>query len=75
MQVYYVVDEDSDGVPDFTGQLLSKIDTPNGVTVRGQQLYVSGFKDGKGMIWRLDNVHEFALQNKVRSRWEPARSW
>jgi len=65
LQVYYVVDTNSDGTPDYSGQLLSDIDTPTGVAVRGQQLFVSGFQNGKGMIWRLDDVHEYALQNKV----------
>lgn len=65
MQVYYLVDSNSSGTPDLSGKLLSGIDTPNGVAVQGSSLYVSGFEDGKGMIWRLDDVHEYALQNKV----------
>jgi hypothetical protein len=65
LQVYYIVDEDSDGVPDFNGTLL-RGDTPNGVVVQGSDLLLSGFEDGKGMVWRLPNVHSYALRNQVR---------
>ncbi|KAF6255954.1 hypothetical protein COO60DRAFT_1702581 [Scenedesmus sp. NREL 46B-D3] len=61
--VYYIVDEDSDGVPDFNGTLL-EADTPNGVVVQGSDLLVSGFEDGKGMVWRLRDVHGYALRNQ-----------
>jgi hypothetical protein len=66
LQVYYIVDKDSDGVPDFSGTLL-KSDTPNGVVVQGSDLLLSGFEDGKGMVWRLEDVHSYALRNQVRS--------
>lgn len=59
------MDKDSDGVPDFNGTLLSS-DTPNGVVVQGSDLLLSGFKDGKGMVWRLPNLHSYALRNQVR---------
>jgi hypothetical protein len=64
LQVYYIVDEDSDGVPDFNGTLL-RGDTPNGVVVQGSDLLLSGFEVGKGMVWRLPNVHSYALRNQV----------
>eukprot|EP00775_Hariotina_reticulata_P002029 gene2029-2351_t len=63
--VYYVVDRGSDGTPDFSGSLLSDINTPNGVAVRGNDLYVSGFQGGKGMVWKIRNAHTYALQNKA----------
>ncbi|WIA39339.1 hypothetical protein OEZ86_005451 [Tetradesmus obliquus] len=61
--VYYIVDEDSNGVPDFSGTLL-RSDTPNGIVVQGSDLLLSGFQDGKGMVWRLPNVHSYALRNE-----------
>jgi len=63
--VHYVVDRDSNGTPDFSGTLLSGINTPNGVAVRRRDLYISGFENGKGMVWKISNAHSYALQNKV----------
>lgn len=81
VQVHYVVDVDSDGVPEFNGTLLES-DTPNGVVVQGSDLLLSGFEGGKGMVWRLPNVHSYALRNKVRLRYScrpcpalGARAW
>lgn len=62
------MDEDSNGVPDFSGTLL-RSDTPNGVVVQGSDLLLSGFQDGKGMVWRLPNVHSYALRNEVGFTW------
>jgi hypothetical protein len=63
--VYYVVDRDSDGIPDFTGSLLLDMEKPTGVVVLGDDLYVSGYQGGKGMVWKVANAHTYALQNKV----------
>jgi len=63
--VYYVVDRDSDGIPDFTGSLLLGMDKPTGVVVLGDDLYVSGYQNGKGSVWKIQNAHTYALQNKV----------
>eukprot|EP00879_Flechtneria_rotunda_P009061 GHRR01009486.1.p1 GENE.GHRR01009486.1~~GHRR01009486.1.p1 ORF type:complete len:421 (+),score=96.65 GHRR01009486.1:228-1490(+) len=62
--VYAVVDKTSRGKSDYVTKLVSGIQTPNGVVVRGKQLFFSGFQDNKGMVWRLDDVHQYALQNK-----------
>lgn len=64
--MYYIVDKNSDGKPDFRGTLLKNIQVPNGVAVQGADLFVPGFEGSKGMIWRLQDAHKYALQNKVR---------
>eukprot|EP00775_Hariotina_reticulata_P001767 gene1767-2106_t len=64
-RVFYVVDQNSDGIPDFSGSLLSGIAVPNGVAVWRNDLYVSGFEGGRGMVWKINNAHSYALQNKA----------
>eukprot|EP00775_Hariotina_reticulata_P002027 gene2027-2349_t len=64
-QVYYVVDQNSDGTPDFTGSLLSSMEKPTGVVVLGDDLFVSGYQNGKGLVWKIQNAHTYALQNKA----------
>jgi hypothetical protein len=65
LQVYFIVDQDGNGSPDAKGTVLTDINTPNGVAIQGDDLYVSGFKNGKGIIWKLSNAHSYSLQGKV----------
>jgi hypothetical protein len=72
LQVYAVVDKDSDGTVDYVHKLVvGGINTPNGIALRGNSLFVASYEDSgdnvpeKGLIWRLDNIHQYALQRKV----------
>jgi hypothetical protein len=59
----------SNGTVDYVHPLVAAgINTPNGIALRGNSLFVASYEDSgnqKGLIWRLDNVHEYALQKKV----------
>jgi hypothetical protein len=67
--VFAVVDTNSDGVVDYVHKLVvDGINTPNGIALRGGSLYVASYEDSgdeAGLIWRLDNIHQYALTKKV----------
>jgi hypothetical protein len=73
LQVFAVVDKDSDGKVDYVHSLVEGgINTPNGIALQGTSLFVASYEDKggqdttpKGLIWRLDDVHQYALQKKV----------
>lgn len=74
--VFAVVDSNSDGVVDYVHSLVvDGINTPHGIALQGDSLFVASYEDfpddgvkEKGLIWRLDNVHQYALQNKTYKR-------
>lgn len=73
LQVWAIVDTDSDGKPEYTWQLVKDLNTPSGIALDEKEdiLYVSGWEGaagagGKGMIWGLKDVSTAALQKKVR---------
>jgi hypothetical protein len=69
-QVFAVVDTNSDGRVDYVHKLVKDgINTPNGIALRGGSLFVASYEDTgveAGLIWRLDDIHEYALTKKVR---------
>ncbi len=72
LQVWAVVDTDSDGKVDYTWQLVKDLNTPSGIALNADDdmLYVSGFEGPednlKGMVWGLKDVSRYALEKKVR---------
>ncbi|KAF6265897.1 hypothetical protein COO60DRAFT_1633308 [Scenedesmus sp. NREL 46B-D3] len=70
--VFAVVDRNSDGRPEYVHKLVvDGINTPNGIALRGDSLFVAAYEDAgieKGLIWRLDDVHQHALQRKAYKR-------
>eukprot|EP00775_Hariotina_reticulata_P005822 gene5822-6063_t len=61
--VWALVDSDSDGKVDYTQLLVDKLDTPNGIAMKNNTLYISGFINNRtqGVIWALANAPSYAL--------------
>jgi hypothetical protein len=67
VQIYALVDRDRNGTADSKVNVIQGIDTPTGVAWRApSSLFVSGFQDGKGLIWRYDGVDAAALAGARR---------
>lgn len=63
-RTYALVDEDGDGRAERATTLFDSVDTPQGLDWRGGDLFVSGWRRGKGMVWRLPGVDQFALSGE-----------
>eukprot|EP00882_Tetradesmus_deserticola_P018747 GHRQ01020133.1.p1 GENE.GHRQ01020133.1~~GHRQ01020133.1.p1 ORF type:complete len:474 (+),score=83.01 GHRQ01020133.1:365-1786(+) len=67
--VYYIVNTVSNGVPEADVKKVFSTDNtitnPYGVAVYGPDLYIAGFKDGKGVIWKLPDMRASALAGKT----------
>jgi hypothetical protein len=71
LQVYALVDFESDGVADKLVTVLSGLDQPNGVAWRNGALYVAEV----GRVTRYDNADWYVLNNKVRHPHFTAKPW
>ena len=63
-KTYALVDADGDGVAERATTLVDGVDTPQGLDWRDGDLYVSGWRGGKGFVWRLPAVDAYALRGE-----------
>ncbi|GBF97414.1 sorbosone dehydrogenase [Raphidocelis subcapitata] len=64
-KTYALVDADGDGAADSAHAVLEGLDTPQGMDWHGGDLYVSGWRDGKGVILRAPGIDAYALAGTV----------
>ncbi|KAI8464206.1 MAG: L-sorbosone dehydrogenase [Monoraphidium minutum] len=82
-KVYALVDFNGDGTADRMTVIARGLDKPQGMDWHKGDLFVSGWQEALGVIWRLKNIDKYALEDKsypvpppdVVSRYLPTDRW